>query len=107
MRLLDKKYVYVLAPDKVTSYGSTSIVGWTFVRKYNLVVVSAGSQEDIALYGERIKEYIKIASSPRDGLIEIKEGDGICIDGLKEEPEYVVETINSGRGFSTFTAKRV
>ena len=107
MRLLDKKYVYVLAPDKVVDHGQTTVVGWTMVLKYHLVVVSAGSQEDIALYGERIKEYIKIAASPSDGLIEIREGDGICIDGVKDEPEYIVESISSGRGFSTFTAKRV
>lgn len=107
MRMLDKKLVYVFAPDKVIDHGQTTVIGWTMVRKYNLVVVSAGSQEDIALYGERIKEYIKIAASPRDGLIEIREGDGICIDSLNEDPEYIVESISSGRGFSTFTAKRV
>lgn len=107
MRELDKKYIYVLAPNKITEYGSTTVIGWSFVRKYRLIVASAGSQEDIALYGERIKEYIKIAASPRDGMIEIQEGDGICIDEIKESPEYIVESINSGRGFTTFTAKHV
>lgn len=107
MRELDKKQIYVLTPDKVTGHGSTTIVGWTPVRKYRLIVNSAGSKEDIALYGERIKEYIKIAASPRDGIVEIQEGDGICLERRGDAPEYVVESISAARGFVTFTAKRV
>ena len=106
MRAKDKKDVYVLAPVKETVNGQTVVSEWALVRRYKLVANSAGSAEDIAMYGERIKEYIKICKDPSDGPVQIVEGDGICLNDPQETPSYIVESVNSARGFSTYTAKK-
>lgn len=106
MRAKDKKDIYVLAPVKETENGQTVVTEWILVRRYRLVANSAGSAEDIAMYGERIKEYIKICKDPSDGDVQIVEGDGICINDPEETPTYIVESVSSVRGFATFTAKK-
>ena len=98
MRAKDKKDVYVLAPIKETINGQTVVSEWALVRRYKLVANSAGSAEDIAMYGERIKEYIKICKDPSDGPVQIVDP--------QETPSYIVESVNSARGFSTYTAKK-
>lgn len=106
MRARDKKDVYVLAPIKKTEHGQTVVKEWALVRRYRLTVNSAGSAEDIAMYGERIKEYIKICKDPSDGPVQIVEGDGICINDPQETPSYIVESVNTARDFATYTARK-
>ena len=112
-RLGDKQEVYFASPMTKRDGAQTVVIGYGKLRAYSLLCVPAGTDADIALYGEKVSQTIKLLHDDRFSTVNIVEMDGLWLnkpipneDGLFENPEYIVRSVRAWMGTTAADAQK-